>query len=160
MGSIEAAYVSISRYMIENWRDLSWFPLWYGGIPFQNTYPPLLHAIVACVAVWLRMSPALAHHAVTAFFYCLGPMALYALAVRLTRSRWYGFWAGLLYSIISPSAFLIGNVRTDLGGFLGLRRFHVLVLYGEGPHVTALALLPMTLWCLDLALDKRRPFYS
>ena len=38
MGSIEAAYISISRYMIENWRDLTWFPLWYGGIPFQNTY--------------------------------------------------------------------------------------------------------------------------
>ena len=47
MGSIEAAYISISRYMLENWRDLTWFPLWYGGIPFQNTYPPLLHALVA-----------------------------------------------------------------------------------------------------------------
>ena len=49
MGSIEAAYISISRYMLENWRDLTWFPLWYGGIPFQNTYPPLLHALVACL---------------------------------------------------------------------------------------------------------------
>lgn len=64
-----------------------------------------------------------------------------------------------MYSIISPSAFLIHNVRNDLGGFLGLRRFQALVLYGEGPHVTALALLPMALLCLDLALDKRRPVY-
>ena len=159
MGSIEAAYVSISRYLIENWRDLSWFPLWYGGIPFQNTYPPLLHVIVACAAAWLRISPALAHHAVTAFFYCLGPVALYALAVRLTRSRWYGFWAGLLYSVLSPSAFLIDKVRTDLGGFLGLRRFQALVFYGEGPHVTGLALIPVALLCLDLALHKRRPVH-
>ena len=36
MGSIEAAFISISRYMLDNWRDLTWFPLWYGGIPFQT----------------------------------------------------------------------------------------------------------------------------
>src|ERR1700726_809307 len=75
MGSIEAAYISISRYMIENWRDLTWFPLWYGGIPFQNSYPPLLHAIVAVTAGAFRISPALSHHVVTAFMYCVGPAA-------------------------------------------------------------------------------------
>ena len=95
MGSIEAAYISISRYMIENWRDLTWFPLWYGGIPFQNTYPPLLHAVVALAAVLFRISPAHAHHIVTAIFYCLGPVALYALALRLTGSRSASFWVCL-----------------------------------------------------------------
>src|SRR2546421_5209824 len=82
MGSIEAAFISISRYMLENWRDLTWFPLWYGGIPFQNTYPPLLHAIVAVTAGVFRISPALAHHAVTACKCCRGPFVLYFPAVR------------------------------------------------------------------------------
>ena len=157
MGSIEAAYISISRYMIENWRDLTWFPLWYGGIPFQNTYPPFLHALVALAAVLFRMSPAHAHHFVTALFYCLAPVALYALALRLTGSRWGSFWAAWIYSILSPSLFLMPSVRADLGGLFGLRRFQALLPYGEGPHITSMALLPIALLGLDLALSKRTP---
>src|ERR1700689_3482958 len=107
MGSIEAAYVSISRYMIENWRDLTWFPLWYGGIPFQNTYPPFLHTSVALAAGLFRTSPAHAHHIVTALLYCPGPTPLYALALRLSGSRSMSFWVAWLYSIISPCLFLM-----------------------------------------------------
>ena len=62
MGSIEAAYIGISRYAIGHWRDLTWFPLWYNGIPYQNTYPPLLHLGVALIA-WVRgITPAHAYH--------------------------------------------------------------------------------------------------
>jgi hypothetical protein len=161
MGSIEAAYLGISRYMIENWRDLSWFPLWYGGIPFQNTYPPLLHALVAMGSAATCASVAHAHHITTALFYCAGPVGVYSLAVRLTSSRWCGFWAGLAYTILSPSIFLIRDVRTDIGGLFALRRLHVLVYYGEGPHIAALALIPFALAALDLAIEKRRPvFYA
>ena len=159
MGSIEGAYIAISRYMIGNWRDLTWFPLWYGGIPFQNTYPPLLHAVVALAALVFRISPANAHHFVTALFYALGPVALYALAVRFTGSRWYGFWAGWIYSILSPCLFLMPLVRADSGRLLGPRRFVDLVQYGEGPHVTSLALLPVALLFLDVALEKRTPLW-
>ena len=157
MGSIEAAYISISRYMIANWRDLTWFPLWYGGIPFQNSYPPLLHAIVAVTSVVAGWSPARSHHAVTAFFYCLGPVTLYALALRLTASRWSSFWAAWIYSILSPCAFLMPLIRADLGGWFGLRRYQALVPYGEGPHITSMALLPIALLALDLAIAKRTP---
>lgn len=154
MGSIEASFISISRYMIDNWRDLTWYPLWYGGIPFQNTYPPLLHAIVALSAVALHISPAQAHHGVTAFFYCLGPIALYALALRLTGSRWCGFWIGLVYSIVAPSYFLMPSVRAAMGGDFSLRRLHVLVVYGEGPHIASVAMLPLAILFLDSALSK------
>jgi len=159
MGSIEAAFISISRYMLDNWRDLTWFPLWYGGIPFQNTYPPLLHAIVAVAAGVFRISPALAHHAVTACLYCAGPVALYFLALRLTASRWCAFWAGWIYSIFSPSYFLMSSVHSGMGGQLGPRRLQTLVFYGEGPHITSLALLPVTLLALDVAMAKRRPLW-
>jgi hypothetical protein len=159
MGSIEAAYIAISRYIIANWSDLTWFPLWYGGIPFQNTYPPFLHAVVALAAAAFRISVAHAHHIVTALFYCFGPIALYALAVRLTGSRWYSFVAVWIYSIFSPCLFLMPLARAEVGGAFVPRRFEVLTVYGEGPHITALALLPAALLSLDLALSKRSPFW-
>ena len=159
MGSIEAAYIAISRYMIGNWRDLSWFPLWYGGIPFQNTYPPFLHTLVALAAAAFRISPAHAHHIVTAIFYCLGPVVLYALALRLTGSRWYSFCGAWIYSILSPCLFLMPLARIDVGGLWIPRRFEVLTVYGEGPHITSLALLPAALLSLDFALSKRSPLW-
>ncbi len=157
MGSIEGAYIGLSRYMMENWRDLTWFPLWYGGIPFQNTYPPLLHALVAGFASLARVSPARAHHEVTAVLYCLGPVSVYFLALRLTRSRWSSFWPALIYSVLSPAAFLMPLVHQDLGTLWTARRLQVLVAYGEGPHIAALAFLPVAVLALDWVLAERRP---
>src|SRR5277367_1330187 len=86
MGSIEGAYIGISRYALAHWRDLTWVPLWYEGIPYQNTYPPLLHLGVALVA-WMRgISAAHAYHWTTALAYCFGPVALFALVRRLSGS--------------------------------------------------------------------------
>jgi len=157
MGSIEGAYIGISRYLVENWRDLSWFPLWYGGIPFQNTYPPLLHAVVALVAAAARISPALAHHAVTSAFYSLGAVTVFWLAYKLANDWRPPLLTGLLYSLVSPSAFLVPAIRHDLGSVWYPRRFQTLVHYGEGPHLTALLLLPVAILCLDRALERRRP---
>ncbi|MDQ6698558.1 MAG: hypothetical protein M3Z36_00045 [Acidobacteriota bacterium] len=160
LNSIEAAYISISRYVMSNWGDLTWFNLWYGGIPYQNTYPPLLHWIVAATAQLLRTSPAHAHHIVTALFYCLAPVTLYFLAVRLSGSRLTAFCAGLVYSLIAPSAFLMASVRKDLGTTLGPRRLQTLVMYGDGPHISVLALVPLAVFCLDVAITRRKPIYS
>ncbi len=156
ISSIEAAYISISRYIMNNWGDLTWFPLWYCGIPYQNSYPPLLHVIVAAVAEIARWSPALAYHFVTACFYCLGPVALYWLSVRLSGDRFYSFAAGLLYSLVAPSAILVRDIRDGMGGPWMPRRLDILVKYGEGPHVASLALLPLALVALDRALVSRR----
>jgi hypothetical protein len=154
MGSIEGAFIGISRYAMAHWRDLTWFPLWYDGVPYQNTYPPLLHLCVAMVATIRGISPALAYHWTTALAYCLGPVTLFALVLRLTRSRWAAFLAGAFYSTVSISAWLIPGVRIDLGDPLYARRLQALVYYGEGPHVTALTLLPLAILLLDLALDR------
>lgn len=157
LGSIEAAYVAISRYVIENWRDLSWFPLWYAGVPFQNTYPPLLHLAVALAAALAGISPALSHHAVTAALYCAGSLTVFWLALRLGADRVTALAAGLIFSLVSPSALLIPAVAGDMGGAWHARRLHALVHYGEGPHVASLALLPAGLILAACALEKRRP---
>lgn len=159
MHSIEPAYISIARYAMENWRDLGWWPLWYGGIPYQNTYPPLLHLTVAAFAKGTGLSPALSFHAVNAFLYCLGPVALYWMALQISGLRAYSFLAGLLYSLVSPSALLISHVRQDIGSTLYARRLHTLVFYGDGPFVSALTLVPIAILCLHVALRRRRPLF-
>ncbi len=159
MGSIEGTHIALARWARENWNDLTWFPLWYGGIPYHNTYPPLLPLIVAAVSALLGITPPHAYHAVTAVFYSLGPVTLYWLALRLCGSRAYSFAAGLVYSLISTSTFLLPIVRHDAGGIWGPRRLQAMVQYGEGPHVAALTLLPLAVVLLSIAFEKRKPVW-
>jgi hypothetical protein len=159
MGSIEGAFIGLSRYINAHWNDLTWFPLWNAGIPYPTTYPPLLHLVVALVASVCGMSPAHAYHWVTALAYCLGPVALFALTFRISGSRWAGFVAGLIYSSVSTSAWLIPRVGRDLGSPFFSRRLQALVFYGEGPHVSSMTLLTLAVVCLDLAMAKRRAPY-
>ncbi len=159
VGSIEAAFISIARYARDHWPDLSWFPIWYNGIPYQNSYPPLLHWTVAAVSALTGSSAALAYHATTAALYCLAPVALFWLCYRFSRSAGFSFAAGAFYSVVAPSAFLIGDIRRDLGSVLRGRRLEDLVAYGEGPHITGLALLPVAILLLDVAMNRRRPHW-
>ena len=155
MGSIEAAYISISRYLLEHGLHLDWFPLWYGGIPFQNTYPPLLHVMVAVNARVFNISPAHSHHAVTAALYCLGPVTLYFLAARLSGSWRIGLAAGVAYSLVSPSAFLSSTVLAFAGSHRDPARFKALIEFGDGPHIAALTFLPLAILALDWTLAKK-----
>jgi hypothetical protein len=159
MSSVEGVFIALARYMRGHAGDLYWCPLWFGGMPFQNTYPPLLHAVVALVSAGVRISPALAYHIVTAFFYCLGPVTLFWFLTKYTGRTAPSFAAGLLYSVISPSAALLPEIRADIGGLLHARRLQCVVHYGEGPHVAALALIPLAILALELALTSRRPFH-
>lgn len=160
MGSIEGAYIGISRYMLAHWHDYSWFPAWYAGIPAQNTYPPLLHWTVALVALLRGISTVRAYHWVTAISYCLGPVTLFALTLRLSGSRRAAFLAGAIYSALSPSVWLMPELIGQ-AGFWHPQRLTALVYDGEGPHITALTLLPLAILLLDLALERRRvPYFA
>jgi hypothetical protein len=156
MGSIEGAFIGLSRFAVAHGGDLTWFPLWNAGIPYQTAYPPLLPRVVAAVASLRGTSTAHAYHAVTALAYCLGPVALFALARRMTGSRWAGFAAGAIWSSVSMSAWLVPGVAADMGGPFFPRRLDALVRYGEGPHVASITLLIVALLCLDHAMAKRR----
>src|ERR1700722_13044809 len=106
-GSIEGAFIGISRYAMAHWNDLTWFALWNDGTPYPTTYPPLLHLVVALAAFLSGTSTAHAYHWVTALAYCLGPVVLFALVHRISGSRWAAFAAGLIYSSVSMSAWLV-----------------------------------------------------
>ena len=159
MGSIEAAFIGLARYASQHWNDMGWFPLWYGGIPYPDSYPPLLHWICGLAVTLTGVSPGLAYHFVTAVVYSLGPVTLFWMAWRLCGSRECALLAGIGYSLISPSCLLVQSVRGDSDGLLGARRLQTLVAWGEGPHLTSMCLLPLAIGLLHLALEKRKPWY-
>lgn len=145
MHSIEGSYIALTRYTMENWGDLGWFPLWYSGMPFQNAYQPGLHLLAAALGSLFGLTPALAYHFTIATLYCLGPVFLFLLAWRMTGALGPSFAAGLLYSLWSPSALLMPIVESDLGGIWYARRYMALVYYGEGPNVGGLTFVPLAL---------------
>jgi hypothetical protein len=159
LGSIEAAFIGLGRYASQHWGDLGWFPLWYGGIPYPDAYPPLLHWCSGLALTVSGATPGLAYHFVTASFYALGPVALFWMAWRVCGNRACAFAAAVGYSLISPSCFLVKEVRDSVGGVLGPRRLETLVVYGEGPHVASVCLLALAIGMLHVALAKRKPWY-
>lgn len=78
--------------------QLGWVPLWYEGIPLQNSYPPLLPTLVAAFAWMVHISPALTHHQVSAALYCLGPVTVF-----FSQAVWQeiGDWAWPPASLIA-----------------------------------------------------------
>jgi hypothetical protein len=155
-GSIEVAFIAIAERIRAAFPHFGWWPEWYGGIPFQNSYPPVLHMTVAAAGWLLNTSTAHAYHLVTALFYCGGPLALYWLARALSASVPRAFLAGLFVSVLSPSAWLIPAVRGDLRSLWGARRFQTTVYWGEGPHTTSIALLLVAIVLLHFAMKDRR----
>jgi hypothetical protein len=158
--SIEGSFIAIARYISRHWGDFSWWPLWHCGMPYQNTYVPLLHIVVAATSSIAHLPPARAYHAVVGLIYALGAGTLFLMTTRLGASRPAAFVAAVLYSVFSPSSFLMPGVAGDLGGFFSARRLQVLTVYGEGPHVSCMTLLPIVILALQVALEKgtRRAF--
>jgi len=156
MESIEGSYMSISRWAVDHWGELDgWFPLWFTGTPFWRVYQPGLHVTVAALARAVHWTPQHAYHFLTGLAYALGPVSLFWLCYATTRRRGYAVLSGLLYSLVSPLCFAIPLIRYDTGGPWLPRRYQVLVHYGEGPHITALFLLPLVIWVLDRAVTRR-----
>ena len=153
--SNEGTFIAIARLMAAHPTDLLWWPFWDAGIPFVNTYLPLLHAIVAAFSRLSGLSPALSFHAVSAFFYCAGPVTLFLMAAALSHRTGPSFLAALLYSLTSLSSLVFPAVANDAGGLWNARRLQILGFYGEGPHIATLAFLPLAILFLHYSLIRR-----
>lgn len=157
--SIEWAYLTLARYLTVHgvqtlYGDAEWFPYWYGGVPFENTYPPLLHYLVAVWSKLGQVTAGRAYHLVTAVLYVAGPVGVFLLCQRWTRALWPSVFAGVFYSVFAPCSWLMPSITGDLAGYWMNQRLSALARYGEGPHVSSLALLPFALWAVDWALDR------
>ena len=155
MESIEGSYMSIARWAAANWSDLTWFPLWFNGMPFQKVYQPGFHFTVAGLSTLLGWTPQHAYHFLTAITYSAGAITLFWLCYAANKDRTQALTAALLYSLISPACFLVPLIQADTGGWLSPRRYQILVHYGEGPHISAVALIPVVILALHGAMSLR-----
>lgn len=154
MQTNSGSFLAIARFIREHWPHLGWFPFWFNGEPFENSYTPGLHLVDAAFAWTTGSSIGRAYNFVTGVFYVAGPVLLFLFAWRVSKYLETSFFAALLYSLFSP-AVLFAVFRSDVGGWFNPFRLRVLVYYGEGPHTTALSALPLALLFTYFAFTKR-----
>jgi SAM-dependent methyltransferase len=152
--SIESTFIADSRFLAEHWPHPLWQPLWYGGTRFDFIYPPVLRYGTALLTNFFI--PVKAYHFFTAFFFCVGIAGVYFLARTMEGSRGQAWLSAIACLFLSPSFLFLKDIRLDSPKLMPWR-LGVLVRYGEGPHMTALALLPYALAFACLALRKNRP---
>src|SRR5271168_1932023 len=136
--SIEGAFVADGHALMENWPHHLWQPLWYCGTRADYVYPPVLRLGVACFSWLLHASFAHAYHILTALFYSLGIAAVYLFVRSGTGSRRAGWLAAGGVALISPCYLLVPEFRSRTPW-----RLHVLMAFGEGPHISSLSMLPL-----------------
>ncbi|HEV3196315.1 MAG TPA: hypothetical protein VGZ73_00365 [Bryobacteraceae bacterium] len=154
--SNEGSFIAIARNIASHPTDMLWWPLWDLGLPYQNTYLPGLPILVGAFGRLAGHSPALSFHQVCAFFFALGPVAVYIMACAMTRLPGTSWFAAMAYSLVSPAAWLMPAIRNDMGSPWHLRRLQIFAYYGEGPHTTCLFFVPLAVLCMYLALTERK----
>jgi hypothetical protein len=155
--SIESTFIADARFLSEHWPHPQWQPLWYAGTRFDYIYPPALRYGTAVISKITGFWPAKAYHFYVAFFYALGIAGVYLLMRVGSKSRPFAYLGAVATSLMSPIFLFLPRFRED-AWMLEPQRLCVLVKYGEGPHMSALALIPIALAFAWLALEKRRPW--
>jgi hypothetical protein len=155
--SIESTFISDARFLAAHWPHPQWQPLWYTGTRFDYIYPPALRYGTALLAKMFGWWTVKAYHFYTIFFYCVGIAGVYLLVRVAGRSRASAWLCALAAGLMSPSLLLFKNMREDAGPWHVPVRFGALIRYGEGPHITALCLLPIALAFAWHALEAKRP---
>jgi hypothetical protein len=155
-GSIEGGYAAIARFISAHPNPWGWDPFQYCGLPTRFLYVPALPYLTAFLAQLLPHVPlAFVYRTIVSVMTCLGPVTVFFFALYLTGSRRWSLAAALVYGFLSPSYGLFPAVEKDRGIVQLPWRIQVLAKYGEGPHNTALTLLPLVLLALWFAARRR-----
>jgi hypothetical protein len=155
--SIESTFIGDARFLADHWPHPQWQPLWYAGTRTDYIYPPMLRYGTAAISKITHFWPVKAYHFYTALLYAIGIAGVYLLMRVGTRSRGCAYLAAVSTSLMSPIFLFMPRFRGD-AWLLHPQRLGVLVKYGEGPHMSALALIPIALAFAWLALEKPRPW--
>jgi hypothetical protein len=140
--SIESTFIADGRMLGENWSQHLWQPLWYCGTRADYVYPPGLRTGVAILSAILHVNDAHAYHIFIALFYSCGIAAVYLWVRTGTSSRLTGWLAAAGVALLSPCFLLLPDVLLDSPWRVPWR-LHVLMTYGEGPHISSLSVLPL-----------------
>ncbi|MGA1995186.1 MAG: hypothetical protein ABSH45_05335 [Bryobacteraceae bacterium] len=152
--SIESTFISDARFLVAHWPHPQWQPLWYCGTRFDYIYPPALRYGTAMVSKLTGFWPVKAYHFYVSLSYALGIAGIYLLVRVASKSRAVAAWSAAAMALMSPCFLFLPNFRNDAWKLLPLR-LGVLVKYGEGPHMTALAWVGVALACAWVALETR-----
>ncbi len=147
MASIGIAHILNARYLSRFW-NRGWNPFWYGGFPNHLIYPLLAPITLALIQkISLVLSMAQVYRIVVASAYVLTPITLFFLVRYFAKRDLIGFFAALIY-FLAPSAnyFLIPGFR-GIGESLDFAPWQlpIIVDFGEGPHIIALAIVPLAI---------------
>jgi hypothetical protein len=153
--SIESTFIADARYLMDHWPHPQWQPLWYTGTRFDYVYPPALRYGTALIAKVFGVLPVRGYRLYTGLFYCLGIAGVYLLIRVGARSRRAAWIGALAATLTSPAFLILKPFRYDSPHWMP-QRLNVLIRYGEGPHMTALALIPFVLALTWIALERRR----
>ena len=157
-GSIDSTFIADARFLKEHAPHPAWQPLWYCGTRFDFIYPPALRYSTALVSALAGVSTARAYHIYTALLYALGAMGIYLLVRASGGGRLHGWTAAVAALSVSPSFLFLRAFRED--SLLHMpQRLNVLLQWGEGPHTSALAVLPFALACCWIAIGRGRPLW-
>jgi hypothetical protein len=155
--SIESTFIADARFLRDNWPHPNWQPNWYCGTRTDYIYPPALRYGTAVISKAVpKVVPARAYHLYVAFFYCFGIAAVYLLARAGSQSRLAGYIAAAATALISPTFLFVQTIRDQTPWHMPFR-LNVLVRYGEGPHMTALAWIPLAIFFSYHAIQRWRP---
>jgi hypothetical protein len=154
--SIESTFIADGRFLSAHFPHPGWQPLWYCGTRYDYLYPPILRYGTALLS--LVFIPVKAYHVYIALLYCAGIAGVYFLVWVMSRSRGAAWLAAAASALVSPAFLFIRQMRLDTQ-HLAPSRLWVLVRYGEGPHISSLALLPFALAFAWLALQRRNPAF-
>jgi hypothetical protein len=154
-GSIESTFIADARFLTAHLPHPQWQPLWYAGTRFDYIYPPALRYGTAAISKVTGFWPVKAYHFYVATLYCLGIAGVYLLMRIGSGSRWAAYLGAIATATMSPIFLFMPRYRGD-AWMLQPQRLGVLVKYGEGPHMSALALIPIALAFTWIALDSRK----
>lgn len=151
--SIESTFIADGRFLNEHLPHPQWQPLWYCGTRYDYLYPPVLRYGTALLSrVYI---PVKAYHVFVALLYSIGIAGMYFMVRVMSQSRGAAWLAAVASALVSPAFLVTPSVWRS--SYLAPWRLWILARFGEGPHISSLALLPFALAFAWLALQKRRP---
>lgn len=155
MGSIESAFLTDARFISNNFPFASWDPQWYMGFPFHLFYTPGLPYMVAGLHLAFGVPLETGYRILTAIFYSLVPVSLFFFVYYLRKRRLPGVIAAVFYTLAPSFSYILPSVRGDAKSFGGAPwQLVVMLKYGEGPHIAALAFTPLAALAMMHAMRK------
>ena len=142
--SIEGTFIGDARYIRDHWPHPGWHALWYCGNRFDYVYAPATRYGAAIASMLLHVSPARGYHIFLAIMYCLGVAGLYFLVRIGGGSRGAAWLAACAQALLSPEFLILKQYREDSLLWMP-ERLNVMVKWGEGPHICAMAMIPFAL---------------